>query len=79
MLQQDQSPKSVFTKGIMLVGMPPSSGPEQVSLAFFKDPKSKVMAFSGEEALSDAEVAEYAHVATGPPQESWQCEEDDVF
>ena len=71
-LLQQHKPETIDINGIMLVGTPPSSGPDQTAMGFFKDPKSSVMPFSNQEILTELEATEFAHVATGSPREAWQ-------
>jgi pimeloyl-ACP methyl ester carboxylesterase len=65
---------STTMKGAMLVGTPPSSGPNQTALGFFKESKSPHMHLAGQEHLTNQEAYNYAHTATGAPIEAWQQE-----
>ena len=71
-LLEQHKPRTIEVAGIMLIGTPPSSGPDQTAIGFLKDPESTVMPLSNKEILTELEAAKFAHVATGPPTEAWQ-------
>ncbi|KAJ5741002.1 alpha/beta-hydrolase [Penicillium malachiteum] len=59
-------------KGMMLIGTPPSSGAEQVTLGFFKKTKSPYMNLASQELFDAQDAYNYAVEATGLPFEEWQ-------